>query len=126
MLSDAANKAYFGGAIVTVFNLALQIVLILTLEPGTYWTSNSFAAWLGFIVMFVVIAVLLIVQLFLWLSMLWFLFAHDLPLRLGSVGWLLLMLCTLPIGAAVYYTARYRKVARRLNTLNGFAPSPNR
>ncbi len=94
-----------GAAIFTAFNVVLQLVLLFTVEPGNYEVSHTFAGLVAFGVFFAVAELLIFAQFFLWLSMLWFLVKYD----SFGIGWLLLMLFTLSVGAAVYYFFRYRK-----------------
>jgi hypothetical protein len=105
VLSGIANKAYLCASIISTVGFVFQPVL-LTRD----WVGTSVYFFLATQSLF------LLAALFLWLGMLWFLFRYDSPFGLRSVGWLLLLLIMIHVGAAIYYLARYRTVTPKLKS----------
>ncbi len=71
-----------------------------------------------FWIVFCLLATSIVLQLYLWLGMMWFLIRYDKNSCLAKGLWMVLVLCGMSYGAAIYYFVSYRRVLKRVGTVS--------
>jgi Na+/H+-translocating membrane pyrophosphatase len=108
MNSRTANVAFLLGSWSAIVTSIVVIVLALTASPRTFKASELYGGEFTFFFLFTMVALLIVLHWYLWLSMLWFLSRRArLPLPLRLV-WFLAVLFGLSLGAALFYLFAWR------------------
>jgi len=103
MMSRAANLAFLLGSWSAIAAFLVEIVLVLAVRPGLHYQTEAFGARLAFFVLFTLLAILFVLNCYLWLSMLWLLIRHAKMAVRSRALWFLIVFFGLSLGAAVFY-----------------------
>ena len=79
------------------------------------WHMGIHTFW----IVFCLLATSIVLQLYLWLGMMWFLIRHDKNSSLAKGLWMVLVLCGISYGAAIYHFVSYRRVLKRVCAVAG-------
>ena len=103
MTSRAANVGFILGSWSAIATSIGVVVLALIAPPRTFNADELYGRQYTFLVIFALIAMLVVLQWYLWLSMLWFLFRRArLPLRVRLI-WFLVVFFGVSLGAGLFY-----------------------
>lgn len=108
MDSRTANVGFILGSWSGIITSVVVTVLALAVSPRAFNASEMYGGKSAFLVLFVFVAMLIALQWYLWLSMLWFLLTRA-RLKFGlRLAWFLAVFFGLAFGAALFYLFSWR------------------
>lgn len=107
--------AFLVSAWIAAFVFVAGVTLTILVESQSIdVVGGLFGGLITFWFLFILVAILIVAEVYLWLGMMWFLLAYDRNPLVITLLWFVLVLGGGPYGAAVYHFVRYRPSLRRV------------